>query len=395
MATSALLAADPVEASFPGANGRIAYTSGDSVAGIVSVNPDGSGKLDLTGARLRGSATGSYDPAYSADGERITFEKVEPGIFRPDVFVMNADGSAQTNLTRDTTTDRESDPSFSPDGSQIAYVREPDGGNRSIVVMSSSGSAPTDLTSTLPITFPSNPEFSPDGTRIAFDASSGPDQDVYVMNANGTGLTNITVAVAGASSAPSWSPDGTRIAFEHSDIARSDIFLIGSSGGATTNLTSTLAADANPSSPAFSPDGSRIAYSRKDGADADIYVMTSADGLGQTNLTTDDPSYNGQPNWGPADVSAPQVTIGKGPKRKTSKRTAKLAFSADEPGVTFRCSLDGKGVRAGLARFQDCSSPRTYRRLRPGRKTFRVRGIDPAGNVSDQAKLKWKVRGSK
>ncbi len=389
-----LTAPAAAHAAFPGLNGRIAYEAGDSVSGIQAVLPDGTDRLELTPTTFsgrRGTSVGAYDPAYSADGERIVFEKVEQGVFRPDVWVMNADGTGQTNLTGSTVSDRERDPSFSPDGSLIVYVREPDGGSQSIVVMSSAGSAPTDLTSSLPVTSPGRPEFSPDGTKIAFDASAGTDQDVYVMNANGTGLTNVTSAVAGSSSDPSWSPDGARIAFTHYDgMGRSDIFVIGASGGATTNLTSALVGT-SVNSPAFSPDGSRIAYARMDGTDTDIFTMGSADGLGQTNLTTADPSFNGNPNWGPTDASAPKVRISKGPKPKTGKPTAKFEFAADEANVSFECKLTGKAVGKRFRKFKACDSPRTYRRLQPGKKRFEVRAADGAGNIGKPAKRTWKV----
>ena len=388
------------DAAFPGANGRIAF-NGDGPSGassnVITMNPDGTGKANLTGSggsSVRGTASGSYLPAYSADGERIVFEKVEQGVFRPDIWVMNADGSGQTNLTQNTVNDRETDPGFSPDGSKIVYVREPDSGTQALYVMGANGSAPTDLTGSLPVTFPENPEFSPDGSKIAFDAIAGPDTDVYVMNANGTGLTNVTSAVAGSSTDPSWSPDGSRITFTHLDpmTSRNDIFLIGASGGATTNLTGTLPAGTQSNNPAYSPDGTRIAYSRTDAAaESDIYAMNSADGLGQTNLTTDLSGYNSRPNWGPVDADAPTTTIGKGPKKKSSKPTAKIEFAADEAGVSFECKLSGKGVAKRFRKFKGCSSPRTYRRLKSGKKKFQVRAIDPAGNVGAAAKLSWKV----
>lgn len=401
LVTAALILPAAAGAAFPGANGRIAF-DGDAPAGaesnVYSMNPDGTGKVNLTATGLssqqRGTATGNYDPAFSADGERIVYERVEPGVFRPDIWVMSADGSGKTNLTQNTVNDRETDPSFSPDGSKIVYVREPDSGTQAIYVMNANGSAPTDLTSSLPITSPGAPEFSPDGTKIAFDASSGVESEIYVMNANGSGLTNVTAAVAGNSSSPSFSPDGSRIAFAHSDgMGRTDVFVIGAGGGATTNLTGTLPAGTQSDNPAFSPDGSRIAYRRTDtGVESEIFTMGSSDGLGQTNLTTDQPAFSSRPNWGPVDADAPIVTIGKKPKKKTGKRTAKFTFIADEAGVSFECKLSGKGVAKRFRKFKDCGSPRTYRRLKAGKKKFQVRAIDPAGNVGKQATFTWKIK---
>ena len=86
-----------------------------------------------------------------------------------------------------------------------------------------------------------------------------------------------------------------------------------------------------------------------------------------------------------ADTDDPQTAIGKGPKRKTEKTKATFAFSADEPGSTFECKLDRKP-------FAACTSPKTYKKLKPGKHTFQVLATDPAGNADETAaKLKWKV----
>jgi hypothetical protein len=59
---------------------------------------------------------------------------------------------------------------------------------------------------------------------------------------------------------------------------------------------------------------------------------------------------------------------------------------ATEPGATFHCKLD-------RGRWRTCRSPKTYRKLRPGGHTFRVRAIDAAGNVDPTAaKRRWHVR---
>ena len=87
------------------------------------------------------------------------------------------------------------------------------------------------------------------------------------------------------------------------------------------------------------------------------------------------------------DATSPQTSITRGPKRKTRKRSAKLAFRSSEPLSRFRCRLD-------RGRFRSCRSPRRYRGLEPGKHMFKVRGIDPSGNQDPTpAKRRWKVKG--
>jgi hypothetical protein len=77
---------------------------------------------------------------------------------------------------------------------------------------------------------------------------------------------------------------------------------------------------------------------------------------------------------GPArDQRAPQTTIASGPGKKLADGRARFAFKSSEPGSTFQCKLDGK-------RAARCKSPHVFKRLKPGRHTFRVWATDAAGN---------------
>jgi CSLREA domain-containing protein len=93
------------------------------------------------------------------------------------------------------------------------------------------------------------------------------------------------------------------------------------------------------------------------------------------------------PGGGPlADRTPPQTRI-LGQLRRGPRGAVQFRFAADEAGARFQCSLDGK-------RFRGCRSPQRYRDLRPGRHVFRVRAIDPAGNVDPSpAKRRFRVRG--
>ncbi len=404
-------------AAFPGTNGKIVYEgpglSGVSSSSVFSMNPDGGAKTNLTSSpgkdrARRGASVGSYDPAYSADGRKIVFARVSQGSFSYDVWVMNADGSGATNLTNSGTI-REEEPGFSPDGSKIVFVRDPDNGDTQLYVMNADGSGATALGGTGGLTSPEDPEFSPDGSKIAFSATAPPatEADIFTIGANGQGLANLTSALTGFNNEPSWAPDGTRIAFSNQPPSPGDpnILVVGAAGGATTDLTGSVTG-ASVGNPAFSPDGTLIAYDRDDGSDgnSDIFTMRASDGLQQTNITSDTASEDDTPNWGPvpvvtppppppADEAAPETTITKQPKAETEKTKAKLAFQSSEAGSTFACALKGKGVDKDLKQFKPCDSGKVkYKNLEPGKKKFRVRATDAAGNVDlTSAKAKWKV----
>jgi hypothetical protein len=94
------------------------------------------------------------------------------------------------------------------------------------------------------------------------------------------------------------------------------------------------------------------------------------------------------PNGCP-DITLPDTTITKGPKKKTTKPTAKLTFQSTEAGSTFACSLDHKA-------FKPCASPQKYRKLKPGKHSFEVRAIDPVGNLDPTpATAAWTVKPKK
>jgi len=87
------------------------------------------------------------------------------------------------------------------------------------------------------------------------------------------------------------------------------------------------------------------------------------------------------------DTSPPQTKIAKGPKAKSHVTTAKFKFSSSEAGSTFQCKLDRKPVKP-------CKSPKTYKKLKPGKHVFKVWATDAAGNKDPTpAKRKFKILG--
>ena len=95
---------------------------------------------------------------------------------------------------------------------------------------------------------------------------------------------------------------------------------------------------------------------------------------------------------GPKNVTAsfietipPDTSIVSGPAQLTNQTSAQFAFTSNEAGSTFSCSIDGGA-------FQPCSSPKAYSSLSEGSHEFRVRAIDPSGNVdASPASRSWNI----
>lgn len=170
---------------------QIAYGSVVVPRGIRVMNVDG------TADRLLVEG-GSY-PVWSPLGTKIAYSKTTPGTTNVDIWSINVDGTGETRLTTDGTSDF--GPDWSPDGSKIAFTtyRNVTSGfapfNTEIYVMNADGSAQTRLTNS-----PGEdwfPTWSPDGSKIAFSTNRDGRYQVYVMNADGTGATNVSNSPGG------------------------------------------------------------------------------------------------------------------------------------------------------------------------------------------------------
>ena len=283
-----------------GAQARIAFVSDrDRNSEIYLMDDDGKNQRNLTNHPAR-----DVVPSWSPDGKRIVFCSDRDR--NSEIYVMDADGGNQQNLTNDPSDD--SSPSWSPDGKRIAFVSDRDRlldihgfPTSEIYVMDADGGNQQNLTNNRADDW--SPSWSPDGKRIVFSAERDghfigdfeiTTSEIYVMDVDGGNEQRLTENRKN-DGAPSWSPDGTRIVFSadrKGDWLNYEIYVMDDDGGNLQKLTENRDDDGGAS---WSPDGKRIVFSSDRNGNSEIYVM-DADGGNQQQLTNH-PRNNIGPAW--------------------------------------------------------------------------------------------------
>jgi Tol biopolymer transport system component len=327
-------------------NGRIAFTSDrhNRALSIWTINPDGSDPQRLTfptprGAQLPASSRVSdSQAAWSPDGTKIAYVS-----------------------TRDCGSDLQTD----NDCARIVYVMNADGSNTVKIRVQNIQESITEIKGL---------RWSPDGTKIAFDAGAHitanfkGSTNIYIANADGTGIVKLTNDTNQDNQLPSWSPDGRQLVFmsDRDTDNRTKLWVVNTDGSGLRKLT-----DVHNSQPGYyddlypswSPDGKRIVFlgARDFNGTRDcnkvnceeIFTVSSVDGSDERQLTNDlNTSLYTFPRWSPDGtqiVFTKHLSTIQDIVNGIDRGTAIVTMNADgsnQQRITFRSDFEAFDVEA-------------------------------------------------
>jgi Tol biopolymer transport system component len=267
-------------------SGTLTYEYGTEVGGQV---------IHLTRRNPDGSKTQLLDAVTDASGAYASSDAPPAeGSFTyvarydGDKQHLGADGTAKVSVSS---------------ADQIVFDSDATG-DYEIYVVDGDGSGLTQLTNNPADDY--DPVWSPDMSQIAFSSSRNGNYEVWTMNADGSNLKRIT-SDSHYDGNPSWAPNGQTLAFESDRAGSMDIWTVDLNGGALHRRTASSAVDEFPS---WSPDGTRIAFDTDRTGNFEVFTM-NADGSNVTNVTNSSHSDGGA-SWSPDG--------------------AKLAFGSDRTG---------------------------------------------------------------
>ena len=297
------------QAAYPGANGRLYFSTGRPRPLDIWRWDPASGIAAMTAPGVNSSAD-DWAHYWSPDGNKMVFQSNRDGDV--EIFVWDIPAGTTTQLTHNTVED--SYANWSPvmdDGRlRIVFQRRTKGAAQDLWVMNEDGSGQKLLFATKKDERHS--AWSPLGNKIAFVSDMDRDEDIYLLNValvNGSvsavgSPTNLTNQNRGADYSPDWSPDGTQLVFARETSSRqrtatgenSHIWKMNADGTAQTLVIAHQFSDAQPD---WSPDGTTIAFvGGADFTDAkwDMWTM-DVNGGNVTRLTGPDPYGDFQPEW--------------------------------------------------------------------------------------------------
>lgn len=239
----------------------------------------------------------SISPAWSPDGKKVAYTSY---VKRVGAKFRNAD-----MILLDLTTGKRSlvsyrqginsGAAFSPDGRHI-YLTISQGTSPDIYKMTLDGTLVGKITNGPAGAMNVEPNISNDG-KLVFSSDRAGRPMIYTANADGNNVKRITFAGV-FNSSPSWSPDGKKIAFAGQSDNNFDIFVMNADGTGMIRLTSAKKANGRMASnedPSFSPDGRFVMYTSNRTGKSQIYIST-VDGTEERRVTNDNFNYY-KPKW--------------------------------------------------------------------------------------------------
>lgn len=247
-----------------------------------------------------------YSIVQSADGKKVAvdlFGGLDRNTGRWDIWVANIDGSSMTQITNDGDANRA--PQFSPDGSKVIFISQrTSAGVPSLYVVARRTDGSSEQVFQMPAGFSGAwaPAYSTDGSKIAmemwgYDSNNAYYDGIAVMNADGSNLTLLTNPASTDlnlhDQTPTFSADGSKITFSRQAFGSSqeDIYIMNSDGSGVTELTDSVGNSFGPILFTIAGLGERILFSsNRDNVSAtggtgyELYSM-KLDGTGVVRLT--------------------------------------------------------------------------------------------------------------
>lgn len=232
---------------------------------------------------------------YNSEGTKITFHSDRSGNF--DVWVMDADGSNPIRITTNAKDDLR--PFWSPDGTQIVFQSDR-ADNDDIWIIDADGTGNNLKQLTTDSASDSQPVWNPgDSTVIAFTSSRSNVANLWELRLD-AGQNVIGVSALAPSSNPSshpmWNPGGTKLAFAQETAGVKNIWIMDADGTNLIQVTDNIDDEQHAD---WSPDGTKLAFRSNKAGNYDIWVIDT-DGSNQTRVTTTR-SNERNPDWHPVD----------------------------------------------------------------------------------------------
>jgi len=292
------------------------------------------------------AGAGAAGPSVTVGGN-LAYAAIDPRDGMSDIYVKPPGGLASVNITHSADTHKDGSPVFAPNGSKIAFVRASAQGGASIMVVNPDGTGLVNVTPVqLRTAINTDPSWSADGTRIAFSSNFDGNYDLYWIDAS-TGATQLSLPhrltkteTPVQNHDPSWAPSGKDLVFSRtgngiSDTNSAELFRVEVATLRAGRLTRTLAG-CGDLSPVYAPNGLSIAFSSDRAGNEDVYIFN----LTTKTITavTNNPARDFQPAFSPDGTAIVYVSTRTG---ATELFAQNLIGLTPGPALAVQMTFDG------------------------------------------------------